>query len=153
MVVSLKKDLNIESPEVFLHIDLIGSNMIYDEKSDAFRFIDFEYSTFGNRGFDFANHFCEWTGFEFDYSKFPTEKQQKEFLASYYKSYYNKDPTEDEVHQMYREANKYTLVSHSFWGVWGLIEAVHSDVDFDYLDYSKSRFNLFKKYRDEKLKM
>ena len=37
------------------------------------------------------------------------------------------------------EANCYALVSHLFWGVWSLIQAKYSTIDFDYVEYSKKR--------------
>lgn len=33
------------------------------------QFIDFEYSAYSYRGFDFGNHFNEYAGFECDYTR------------------------------------------------------------------------------------
>ena len=35
------------------------------------------------------------------------------------------------------EANFFALVSHQYWGVWTLIQAHHSAVDFDYFTYGR----------------
>lgn len=34
-----------------------------------------------------------------------------------------------------------TLGSHLLWGTWGIVQAKHSTIDFDYLQYSQSRFD------------
>ena len=48
--------------------------------------------------------------------------------------------TADEVQAGVMEANLFSLVSHQYWGVWALIQARHSPIDFDYLGYSKLRW-------------
>lgn len=35
-------------------------------------FIDFEYGAYGDRGFDWGNHFNEWAGFDCDYTMYPS---------------------------------------------------------------------------------
>lgn len=47
---------------VLCHNDLLAYNIIVDETTQTVNFIDYEYSAFSFRGFDIANHFCEWTG-------------------------------------------------------------------------------------------
>lgn len=34
---------------------------MFDEQQDDLFFIDYEYGCYNYRGFDFGNHFCEWT--------------------------------------------------------------------------------------------
>ena len=38
------------------------------------------------------------------------------------------------------EANFFALVAHQYWGVWTLIQAHHSAVDFDYFTYGRRRW-------------
>ena len=45
--------------------------------------IDFEYAWWGFRGFDIANHFCEYAGFECDYSRYPDRDQAALFMRHY----------------------------------------------------------------------
>ena len=47
------------------------------------QFIDFEYGSYNYRGFDLANHWCEYAGFEGDYSRYPDHKQQSKFVKGY----------------------------------------------------------------------
>lgn len=69
----LKEKLTmLRSPVVFAHNDLLGANILCD-KSETVYFIDFEYGDYNYRGFDIANHFCEYAGFQCDYSRFPNK--------------------------------------------------------------------------------
>ncbi|KAF3836844.1 hypothetical protein F7725_004308, partial [Dissostichus mawsoni] len=54
-----------KSPVVFCHNDVTEGNiLILEDKdpntTDRLMLIDFEYSSYNYRGFDFGNHFCEW---------------------------------------------------------------------------------------------
>jgi len=49
----------VHSPMVFSHNDLQEGNLILDEENDKLQVIDYEYSAYNFRGFDFGNHFCE----------------------------------------------------------------------------------------------
>ena len=51
--------------------------------SSTMQFIDFEYGCYNYRGYDFANHWCEYAGFEGDYSRYPDNKQQAKFVRAY----------------------------------------------------------------------
>ncbi|KYR00596.1 hypothetical protein DLAC_02615 [Tieghemostelium lacteum] len=144
----LKNRYQNESKHVtFCHNDLIPRNMIYDNDNDQVRFIDFEYSGYNYRGYDLGNFFCEFSGLDLDYSRYPTEETQKLFLK-YYLSFqhgYNDISMVDsnELHQLYIEANHFTLVSHLMWGFWGIVQSANSTIDFDYIDYSKKRFKQY----------
>ncbi|KAI8345614.1 kinase-like domain-containing protein [Mortierella sp. GBAus27b] len=50
---------------------------------------------------------------------------------------------------MYKEVNKFALTSHIMWGLWGLIQATQSEIDFDYFEYALQRFGEFRRRRDE----
>ncbi|KAF9426772.1 hypothetical protein BGZ94_006022 [Podila epigama] len=53
------------------------------------------------------------------------------------------------LESMYKEVNKFALTSHIMWGLWGLIQATQSEIDFDYFEYSMQRLNEFRARRDE----
>jgi ethanolamine kinase len=110
---NLKNSLSkINSPIVFTHNDLLSGNVIFNEKNDSIYFIDFEYSGYNYRGYDIANHFNEWAGFNVDYSKYPNKEQQYEFFRSYLKSFNQteEEPNEHELNNLYKEVNKFSLV-------------------------------------------
>ena len=52
---------------------------------------------------------------------------------------------EEEVEQLVKEGNIFALVSHQFWGVWSLIQARYSAIDFDYMEYCSVRWNQYHK--------
>ena len=65
-------------------------NILKIENTDELVVIDFEYSGYNPRGYDIANHFCEWM---YDYhssepakmnhKSYPTHKEQVRFLTAY----------------------------------------------------------------------
>ncbi|KAF9436966.1 hypothetical protein BGZ76_002417 [Entomortierella beljakovae] len=50
---------------------------------------------------------------------------------------------------MYNEVNKFALTSHIMWGLWGLIQATQSEIEFDYVEYALQRLSEFRIRRDE----
>ena len=82
------------SPIAFCHNDLLSGNIIYQEaKNDgpgvvgAVQFIDYEYGGYNYRGFDIGNHFCEFAGFDCDFSLFPEKAFQITWLRSYLEAF------------------------------------------------------------------
>jgi Choline/ethanolamine kinase len=53
------------------------------EAGPSMQFIDFEYSSYSHRGFDWGNHFNEYAGFDCDYSRYPGQAQAELFVRSY----------------------------------------------------------------------
>lgn len=69
-------------PVVMCHNDLLGGNIMVSEGEDQkMTFIDFEYADWAPRGFDLGNHFCEYAGFDGDYSRYPV--QPTDFVRAY----------------------------------------------------------------------
>ena len=73
---------------VFSHNDALAGNILYDKTADGGRgdikLIDFEYGSWNYRGFDIANHFCEFAGFDCDYFRgFPPREEQEAFVSAY----------------------------------------------------------------------
>lgn len=71
------------SPTVFCHNDLLSANIILSPTTTSASFIDFEYGGYNYQAFDIANHFCEFAGFECDYSKWPSREFQEEWIGEY----------------------------------------------------------------------
>ncbi|XP_056348936.1 choline kinase alpha isoform X2 [Oenanthe melanoleuca] len=158
------------SPVVFCHNDCQEGNILLLEgrensENQKLMLIDFEYSSYNYRGFDIGNHFCEWM---YDYSyekypffkasvlKYPSKKQQLHFLSSYLSAFHDgfenlsneeKSKLEEE---MLVEVNRFALASHFFWGLWSIIQAKISSIEFGYLEYALSRFDA---YFDQKRKL
>lgn len=114
-------------------------------------FIDYEYGAYMNRSFDIGNHFNEYAGFDCDYSKYPDEKFQLEWLKVYLSEWNHGQhkPSDEDLKEIYREVNKFSLLSHFFWAVWALVQASVSDIDFDYLGYAILRFDEFDRRKEQ----
>ncbi|KZC09238.1 PREDICTED: ethanolamine kinase 1 [Dufourea novaeangliae] len=142
-------DLNSEI--VFAHNDLLLANVLYNQKENIVTFIDFEYTAYNYQAFDIANHFAEFAGVENpDYSLYPNEELQKAWLSIYLQEYNNVNYVpENEINLLYVQVNKFVLLSHFFWGCWGLIQSEHSTIEFDFLEYAVIRFNEYFKRKED----
>ncbi|KAI8987582.1 kinase-like domain-containing protein [Mycotypha africana] len=168
----------LESPIVFSHNDLLYGNIIFDEEkgtekktnklkastSVGFRitffahpieeanFIDYEYGCYAFRGFDIGNHFNEFAGFECEYWRYPSKEFQLKWFDWYLTEYNNGvEPTKEEKLKLYKEVNGFALASHYYWGLWAMIQAMVSDIDFNYMEYAVLRFEEYEKRKNEVL--
>ncbi|CAI5704921.1 unnamed protein product [Peronospora farinosa] len=143
----------VPSLVVLSHNDLQYGNIMKNDEGDAV-LIDFEYTSYNPRGYDLGNHFCEWA-YDYhkkvnahlgDFSKYPTEEEQRNFCRAYLagKESDDSDVNEHEIKKLRLEANTYSLASHMFWALWGYIQASQSEIDFDFLAYGKCRYDAFK---------
>uniref|UniRef100_A0A7E4VKZ2 Choline/ethanolamine kinase n=1 Tax=Panagrellus redivivus TaxID=6233 RepID=A0A7E4VKZ2_PANRE len=121
--------------------------------------IDFEYASYNYRGFDFANHFVEYSinyeideapYYEITQENFPSEDRMFEFMLSYLKELNpNKEDDEltDDAKAMVEETLPFVPVSHLLWGVWGLLQVEVSPVGFGFAEYGRDRLGLYFKTR------
>ncbi|XP_070621858.1 choline kinase alpha isoform X1 [Erythrolamprus reginae] len=151
------------SPVVFCHNDCQEGNILLldgreDSEKQKLILIDFEYSSYNYRGFDIANHFCEWMYdyvhekypfFKANFMNYPTKKQQLHFITSYlaasqsgFENLSHEDKSKIEE-DMLVEINRFALASHIFWGLWSIIQAKISSIEFGYMDYALSRFDAY----------
>ncbi|XP_061493941.1 choline/ethanolamine kinase isoform X2 [Rhineura floridana] len=151
------------SPVVFCHNDVQEGNILLlagreAAASERLMLIDFEYSSYNYRGFDIANHFCEWV---YNYShdqwpfykaspeNYPSREQQLHFIHCYLEEAAGKDappsPQEQEriEGEMLLEISRFTRASHFFWGLWSILQAKISTIDFGYLEYAQCRFEAY----------
>ncbi|RKP26588.1 choline/ethanolamine kinase [Syncephalis pseudoplumigaleata] len=138
----------LDAPVVFAHNDLLAGNLIYNEEKDEVSFIDYEYGCYNYRGFDIGNHFNEYAGFECAYERYPTKEAQLPWLRQYLTSA-GATVTDATLETLYREVNQFALASHFYWGLWALVQAELSNIDFDYISYAVLRFNEYYRRRDE----
>lgn len=134
--------------------------------------IDFEYASYNYRGFDMGNHFCEWC-YDYKYTQppyfsakldnFPTREQQLSFIRAYLAEYHSADngsviaqngvgqsvPSQpvggdaEEEEALLVEVRAYALASHFLWGLWAIVQAHMSNIEFGYLDYALARFDAY----------
>ncbi|XP_073419406.1 choline kinase alpha [Dendrobates tinctorius] len=151
------------SPVVFCHNDCQEGNVLLLDgrencEKQKLMLIDFEYSSYNYRGFDIGNHFCEWMYdythekfpfFKANFSKYPTKKQQLHFISSYiaefqpgFENLSNEEQSKVE-NEMLIEINRFALASHFFWGLWSIIQAKISAIEFGYMEYAMARFDAY----------
>ncbi|KAK3720198.1 hypothetical protein QZH41_015775, partial [Actinostola sp. cb2023] len=130
-----------DCPVAFCHNDLLCKNIVFNEKNNKVLSIDYEYANFNPIAHDIGNHFCEYAGVDdVDYSLYPKKDQQIKFLTTAYlrksaelRGQTNPTITNDDIEKLYIQVNQYALAAHFFWGVWALLQAHFSDIDFDFL--------------------
>jgi choline/ethanolamine kinase len=159
---------DLQPGNILIKDENLKSNSDTEENKRNVTFIDFEYARYVPRGYDIVNHWCEWaadyhglTPHLMNYEKFPTAEQQKEFVTAYLQVANNKTAaadaandgqsgtggavTEEEVESLIQEALDFEQLSHLWWGVWGLMQATQSSIDFDYIGYGKCRLDQLNK--------
>lgn len=167
----LRQKLTV-SQLIFAHCDLLSGNVIVLPKGDAHNsgitnnvaadgtgesvtFIDYEYAVPSPAAFDISNHFAEWGGFDCDFSVLPTKSQRREFISEYIRTYFNLLPgkpkydEEVEVKKLSDEVDLYRGVPGFYWGIWALIQATISDIDFDYASYAEIRLGEYWAWKAE----
>ena len=147
------------------HCDLLSGNVIilpsrpycncHSTTVDV-SFIDYEYATPVPAAFDLANHFAEWGGFDCDYSVLPTQSQRRSFIRHYVDSYHShhrasKAATiEDDIKQLMDEVDAFRGMPGLYWGIWALIQATISQIDFDYASYAQVRLAEYWEWKAER---
>uniref|UniRef100_A0A8C2B095 ethanolamine kinase n=1 Tax=Cyprinus carpio TaxID=7962 RepID=A0A8C2B095_CYPCA len=150
------------SPVVFCHNDVQEGNILMldgrENSSDKLMLIDFEYSSYNYRGFDFGNHFCEWI-YDYTYNQwpfykakvenYPNRQQQLRFIRHYLSEKGGIAPADQAriEEDMIIEANRFALASHFLWGLWSIIQAKISKIEFGYMDYAQHRFDTYFKQK------
>eukprot|EP00897_Mesotaenium_endlicherianum_P001182 jgi/Mesen1/11064/ME000099S10495 len=134
----------------FCHNDLQYGNIMIDDSSSTVTLIDYEYACHNAIAFDIANHFCEWaadyhseTPHVLDYSKYPDYDTRCSFVRAYLRGQDHGEVLEREVESLVADCEMYALLSHIHWGLWGIISAASSSIDFNFLEYSRQRFGKY----------
>lgn len=142
-------------PLVMGHNDLLCGNILLPMNDDTpnynVQFIDYEYSQPSPRGFDIANHFVEWQGYDCDTSKIPDPESQiaKDWVLHYLQATgSDKDIAVDTV---VSEIKTWYGIPGFFWGCWAAYQSTISDIDFDYKKYACTRFSEYTKWKEERL--
>ncbi|CAG8572607.1 11360_t:CDS:2, partial [Paraglomus brasilianum] len=149
----------LDSPIVFAHNDTQYGNFLrLTDGSDELVIVDYEYSGYNYRGFDIANHFCEWT---YNYHAdephkihthlYPTTCEQNNFIRAYLeveRGSRKNDEMEVELARRRLECNVFSLASHVMWGLWGIIQHYQSEIEFDYLQYATGRLEEFRRMKE-----
>lgn len=153
---------------MFAHCDLLSGNVIVEPKGatsasvseETVAFIDYEYATPSPAAFDLANHFAEWGGFDCDHGVLPTRSQRREFVTDYISTYFALLPErpagvdvdiDAEIENLCREVDVFRGVPGFYWGIWALIQATISQIEFDYASYAEVRLGEYWAWKEEHL--
>ncbi|XP_072954290.1 probable choline kinase 2 isoform X1 [Typha angustifolia] len=155
---ALENKLSSEDQMIgFCHNDLQYGNIMIDEETRQVTIIDYEYASFNPIAYDLANHFCEMAAdyhsdnpHILDYSKYPDFEERKIFVQIYLSSSGEK-PDNVVVENLLKSVEKYALASHLVWGLWGIISDHVNDIDFDYMEYARQRFQQYRKNKSAPL--
>lgn len=142
-----------KSPIVFTHNDLLLANIVIDDDGKVF-FIDYEYGDYNYQECDIANHFDEMAGVEeMDFRRdYPSRQFQLQWIRAYLEAFLQEEPVDEErVLLFYDNVNKFSLCYHMMWGLWGLVQAKISTIEFDFVAFALSRLNEYFRVRDERL--
>lgn len=161
-------------PLVFGHCDLLSGNVIVLPNTDLSSqssntsspalsatsidapyvpvgFIDYEYATPSPAAFDIANHFAEWGGFDCDFSKMPTRSERRDFLLTYVNTFntlLGHEFKQEDLDQLFSEVDVFRGAPGFYWGIWALIQATISQIDFDYASYAEIRLGEYWAWKD-----
>lgn len=121
---------------VLAHNDLLSGNILVHEVTREIRFIDFEYGARAPAAFDVANHFCEYAGFDSDFdAHFPRRFERRQFCSHYL----GPGLAEPDVEEFCDIVDFFVLPNHLWWGSWAVVQAAHSPIDFDFMEYARLR--------------
>ncbi|KAK9852291.1 hypothetical protein MYU51_008731 [Penicillium brevicompactum] len=148
---------------VFSHCDLLCANVIVlpsdshptpEDGIAAVNFIDYEYAVPAPAAFDISNHLAEWGGYDCDYTMMPTKSVRRAFLTEYTKSYCEKSGLDasaqaEIVDRLYEDVDRFRGMPGLYWGVWALIQAQISQIDFDYASYAETRLGEYYAWKRE----
>jgi len=139
----IKKAMELLYAVVPCHNDLLSGNILYRTDKDDVLFIDYEYASYSYRGFDIANHFNEFAGFDCNFDKwYPKIPVQKQFYELYFEKM-DMTLSDATLDQCVRIIDAFALVDHFFWGFWGVVQACNSPIDFDFAQYAKERLTRY----------
>ena len=89
-------------------------------------------------------------GFEANFSeKYPSVETQRAFIEAYLTHSRGCDNVADHpsIESLIKEATTFAVLSHLYWGVWSIIQARYSTIDFDFLSYARARIDHYRKGR------
>lgn len=147
--------------EVMGHCDLLASNILVpdawnpssetcaidrdDPSKSMATFIDYEYAMPCPRYFDIANHFQEWQGYDCDRSLVPNPLSGDSNLIAWVDHYIKAfkhftGQVIGTVDQVVSELAIWWGMPGFYWGIWSAIQSTTSEIDFDYANYARTRF-------------
>ena len=135
-------------PLVFAHNDLLAGNILVQSARPSLYLVDFEYASYNFAAFDIANHFLECCGFDCRWDCYPSREQRAEWLSAYLREVGRGG---EDVEEWDERVRGFLVLSHLWWGIWAVLQAKHSTIDFDYLGYSLLRKEGYLRMKDDSI--
>jgi thiamine kinase-like enzyme len=133
-----------------------GNILRMNDEDSEIVLVDYEYAGYNFAAFDIGNHWCEWTANYhaedpalLHFEKYPTHEEQLRFVRAYIreressKNLTNED-VEEKAEALASDSRKWSVASHLMWGLWGLVQASQSEIEFDYYKYAMQRLGAFR---------
>ncbi len=151
-----------DAPIAFCHNDVNAGNILLNDRlesgdsngynRDSVAMIDYEYAELNYTMYDMANFICEHCGGNDNgipnYKLIPSLEMQRNLLREYVqerdKVLNNGDTTNDndEVAKLLSQLQTFQMVSHMYWGTWGILQGVTELLEGEYeIEKVKSRLN------------
>ncbi|KAH8554959.1 kinase-like domain-containing protein [Umbelopsis sp. PMI_123] len=142
--------------EMLFHKTQYGNILRMKDEDGDLVLVDYEYAGYNYAAFDIGNHWCEWTA---NYhaedpalihlDQYPNEEQQMRFTRAYIKervlpTMLCDEELEEKAAALASEARKWSVASHLMWGLWGLVQASQSEIEFNYYKYAMQRLTAFR---------
>merc|ERR1712113_1348876 len=132
---------------VLSHNDVYTGNVLELKESGDVILIDFEYTSFNYRGYDFATFFGRCQRNEFRESDIFDAKERREFISAYlteYEQFKREKYSPSEWSCLLNKCDcvilEFCMINAYIWGIWSInIEVFTKDTRIDYIEYAKYR--------------
>ena len=74
-----------------------------------------------------------------------------EWIRAYLEAYDGSQPDENRLMEFYTNVAHFSLCYHMMWGLWGLVQANISEIEFDFVAFALGRLGEYFRVRDERL--
>ena len=180
------------APIVFCHNDINAANILLNDElasmtdngydRDSVAMIDYEYGAINYAMYDLANLLCEHCGGNDngtpDYDLVPSLEVQRKLVQEYIRvrdrvlnNAAVTSTDENEVSKLLSQVQTFQMVSHRYWGTWGILQGttellegayeienvksrLHGETDIDSWDnlrYGKNRLDRYRKHKQSML--
>lgn len=71
---------------------------------------------------------------DYEPSRYPDEEFRRAWISAYLKEFLGSQNVDQScVNRLTEHVEKFSIAAHFFWGVWSLVQAGSSTIDFDFL--------------------
>lgn len=134
---------------VFAHNDVHAANILRSPNG-SITIVDFEYSGWNYRCYDIANFFSEaMIDLQTVYVNrlhYPNMYWRTRFCTEYLREFHDCGhalPDKEMVNDLVHGVERYTNLSHIYWGLWAIVQSFSATGSFPYAEYARQRLDIF----------